>query len=163
MSIDSAVFRSIHSTVFDTGGIELNENEPFPPQGPVGIEIVALAVAALLEREKLERCSDPATRRSPWTYSGACRLTWGTTRHLRFRYGNRVLDVTLNTTERGATLYYAGLAAQFARQCKGEKIRIDLGARRMHGKVHIDGEAFHISSAGRHIRFFLDRSARVPG
>lgn len=150
-----SIVRSVRGADLDTGLLERNESAPFPRQAPVGIEIVALAVAALLEREKRERSIDAADRHSPWTYGGAWRMTGGASRHLRFGYGDQaddqMLDVTLNTTERGATLYYAGLAAQFSRQCKGDDIRIDLGARRTRGQVRIDGGAFHVSHAGRHI------------
>ncbi|WP_042885448.1 hypothetical protein [Cupriavidus necator] len=60
------------------GLIERNEKILFPPPAPVGIEIIALAVAALLDRENKERRIAAADRLSPWTYGGAWRLKGGT-------------------------------------------------------------------------------------
>ncbi|MCY1264107.1 Acetyl-/propionyl-coenzyme A carboxylase alpha chain [compost metagenome] len=135
----------------DTGLIERNEKVLFPPPAPVDMEIIALAVAALLDRENKERRIDAADQHSPWTHGGAWRLNSGASRALRFGYGEQVLDVTLNTNARGSTLYYAGMAGQFSAQCQADDIRVDLGTRRAHGQVHLDDETFHVFSAGRHV------------
>ncbi|WP_042886115.1 acetyl/propionyl/methylcrotonyl-CoA carboxylase subunit alpha [Cupriavidus necator] len=146
--VSSEAFRTAD---LDTGLIERNEKVLFPPPAPVGMEIIALAVAALLDRENKERRIDAADQHSPWTHAGAWRLNSGASRQLRFGYGEQVLDVTLNTNERGSTLYYAGMAGQFSAKCQADDIRVDLGTRRAHGQVHLDGETFHVFSAGRHV------------
>ncbi|AGW90826.1 3-methylcrotonyl-CoA carboxylase subunit alpha [Ralstonia pickettii DTP0602] len=146
--VSSEAFRTAD---LDTGLIERNEKVLFPAPAPVGMEIIALAVAALMDRENKERRIDAADQHSPWTHGGAWRLNGGATRQLRFAYGEQVLDVTLNTNERGSTLYYAGMAGQFSAQCQADDIRVDLGTRRAHGQVHLDGETFHVFSAGRHV------------
>ncbi len=146
--VSSEAFRTAD---LDTGLIERNEKELFPPPAPVGMEVIALAVAALLDRENKERRIDAADQHSPWTHGGTWRLNGGASRQLRFGYGEQVLDVTLNTNERGSTLYYAGMAGQFSTQCKADDIRVDLGTCRTHGQVHLDGEMVHVFSAGRHV------------
>ncbi|WP_432258949.1 acetyl/propionyl/methylcrotonyl-CoA carboxylase subunit alpha [Cupriavidus sp. TMH.W2] len=146
--VSSEAFRTAD---LDTGLIERNEKVLFPPPAPVGMEIIALAVAALLDRETRERRIDAADQHSPWTHGGAWRLNGGVSRTLRFGYGDHVLDVTLNTNERGSTLIYADQATPFACTCQADDIRINLGTRRAHGQVHADGESFHVFYAGRHV------------
>ncbi|WP_354685174.1 biotin/lipoyl-containing protein, partial [Cupriavidus necator] len=146
--VSSEAFRTAD---LDTGLIERNENTLFPPPAPVGMEVIALAVAALLDRENKERRIDAADQHSPWTHGGAWRLNSGASRALRFGYGDQVLDVTLNSNARGSTLYYAGMAAPFSSRCQADDIRIDLGTRRAHGQVHLDDETLHVFSAGRHV------------
>jgi 3-methylcrotonyl-CoA carboxylase alpha subunit len=135
----------------DTGLIARNEAILFPPPAPVGMEIIALAVAALLARENSERRIDAADQHSPWTHAGAWRLNGGASRMLRFGYGEQVLEVTLNSNQRGSTLSYADQAVPFAFTCQADDFRIDLGARRAHGQVHAEGDEFHVFHGGRHI------------
>ncbi|WP_029047307.1 acetyl/propionyl/methylcrotonyl-CoA carboxylase subunit alpha [Cupriavidus sp. amp6] len=146
--VKSEAFRTAD---LDTGLIERNEKTLFPPPAPVGMEIIALAVAALLDREARELRIDAADPHSPWTHGGAWRLNGGVSRQLRFGYGDHVLDVTLNTNARGSTLIYADQAAPFASTCQADDLRVNLGTRRAHGQVHSDGETFHVFYAGRHV------------
>ncbi|WP_349605209.1 MULTISPECIES: acetyl/propionyl/methylcrotonyl-CoA carboxylase subunit alpha [Cupriavidus] len=146
--VSSQAFRTAD---LDTGLIERNEKVLFPAPAPVGMEIIALAVAALMDRENRERRIDAADQHSPWTHGGAWRLNGGATRQLRFGYGEQVLDVTLHINEHRSTLIYADQAAPFACTCQAGDIRVDLGTRRAHGQVHVDGEAFHVFNAGRHV------------
>ncbi|AQV92439.1 3-methylcrotonyl-CoA carboxylase [Cupriavidus necator] len=146
--VSSQAFRTAD---LDTGLIERNEKVLFPPPAPVGMEIIALAVAALMDRETRERRIDAADQHSPWTHGGTWRLNGGVSRTLRFGYGDHVLDVTLNTNGRGSTLIYADQATPFACTCQADDIRINLGTRRAHGQVHADGENFHVFYAGRHV------------
>ena len=134
----------------DTGLIERNEATLFPAPAPVGMEIIALATAALLDRETRERRLDAADQHSPWTHAGAWRLNGGATRTLRFAYGSHTLDVMLTANERGCTLFYADQAAPFRTSCQADDIRVDLGTRRAHGQVHVEGNDFHVFNAGRH-------------
>ncbi|QUN26791.1 acetyl/propionyl/methylcrotonyl-CoA carboxylase subunit alpha [Cupriavidus sp. KK10] len=146
--VSSQAFRTAD---LDTGLIERNEATLFPPAAPVGLEVIALAVAALLDRETRERRIDAADQHSPWTHGGAWRLNGGVSRTLRFGYGEQVLEVTLNTDARGSTLIYANQVVSFACNCQGDEIRVDLGTRHAHGQVHADGEVFHAFHAGRHV------------
>uniref|UniRef100_UPI00279619D0 acetyl-CoA carboxylase biotin carboxyl carrier protein subunit n=1 Tax=Cupriavidus taiwanensis TaxID=164546 RepID=UPI00279619D0 len=132
------------------GLIERNEAVLFPPPAPVGMEVIALAVAALLARENQQRRIDAADQHSPWTHAGAWRLNGGASRRLRFGYGEQVLDVTLDSNERGSTLSYADQAAPFAYTCQADDLRVNLGTRRAHGQVHLDGDEIHVFHGGRH-------------
>ncbi|WP_290367574.1 acetyl-CoA carboxylase biotin carboxyl carrier protein subunit, partial [Cupriavidus taiwanensis] len=145
--VKSEAFRTAD---LDTGLIARNEAVLFPPPAPVGMELIALAVAALLARENQQRRIDAADQHSPWTHAGAWRLNGGVSRRLRFGYGEQVLDVTLDSNERGSTLSYADQAAPFAYTCQADDIRVNLGTRRAHGQVHLDGDEFHVFHGGRH-------------
>ncbi|WER46170.1 acetyl/propionyl/methylcrotonyl-CoA carboxylase subunit alpha [Cupriavidus sp. WKF15] len=145
--VKSEAFRTAD---LDTGLIERNEATLFPAPAPVGMEIIALATAALLDRETRERRIDAADQHSPWTHGGAWRLNSGATRTLRFAYGSHTLDVMLTMNERGSTLIYADQAAPFRASCQADDVRVDLGTRRAHGQVHVEGDDFHIFNAGRH-------------
>ncbi|MBY4896714.1 acetyl/propionyl/methylcrotonyl-CoA carboxylase subunit alpha [Cupriavidus sp. AU9028] len=134
----------------DTGLIARHEAGLFPAPAPIGIEIVALAVASLLDMETRERRIDAADPQSPWTHAGPWRMNGGAQRVLRFTAGEQTLEATLHADARGSTLVYADQAAPFRAQCIHDDIHVDLGTRRTHGKVHHDGEVFHVFAAGRH-------------
>ncbi|NOV27953.1 3-methylcrotonyl-CoA carboxylase, partial [Cupriavidus necator] len=146
--VKSEAFRTAD---LDTGLIARNEPVLFPPPAPVGMELIALAVAALLAREDQQRRVDPADQHSPWTHAGAWRLNGGVSRTWRFGYGEQVLEARLDTNARGSTLIYADQAAPFAFTCQADEVRINLGTRRARGQVHVDGEYFHVFYAGRHV------------
>ncbi|MDF3836952.1 3-methylcrotonyl-CoA carboxylase, partial [Cupriavidus basilensis] len=139
----------------DTGLIERNQAVLFPPPPPVGIEVIALAVAALLDAETRARRVDPADAHSPWSHAGAWRLNGGTQRALGFSVagpaGGHTVEVTLATDARGSTLFFADQAAPFRPQCAAGDIRVDLGTRRAHGQVHAEGDTFHVFSGKRHV------------
>jgi len=145
--VSSQAFRTAD---LDTGLIERNEAVLFPQPAPVGMEIIALAVAALLDREARERRIDAADQHSPWTHGGQWRLNGNASRALRFGRGSHTLDVVLTSNEKGSTLIYADQAAPFKAACQADDIRVDLGTRRAHGQVHVDGDDFHVFNAGRH-------------
>nr|WP_315593396.1 acetyl/propionyl/methylcrotonyl-CoA carboxylase subunit alpha [uncultured Cupriavidus sp.] len=134
----------------DTGLIERNQVTLFPPQKSVGIEAIALAVAALLEREIRERRIDEADCHSPWTHAGGWRLNGRDRRTLYFHGAGHRLEVVLKDDTRRSTLIYADQAAPFAYTFKADDIRVDLGTRRTHGQVHLEGDTFHVFHAGRH-------------
>jgi len=146
--VSSQAFRTAD---LDTGLIERNEKVLFPPPAPVGMELIALAVAALLEREKRERRIDAADQHSPWTHGGAWRLNGGASRTLQFAHGDQVLDVTLGSNERGSTLVYGDQTVPFTCTSQADDIRVDLGTRRAHGQVHTEGDEIHVFNAGRHV------------
>ncbi|TWG82245.1 3-methylcrotonyl-CoA carboxylase alpha subunit [Cupriavidus gilardii J11] len=135
----------------DTGLIARHEATLFPAPAPVGMEAIALAVAALLDGEARERRVDAADPQSPWTHAGPWRLNGGARRVLRFSAQGDTLEVTLQSDERGSTLVYGDQAAPFRAECINDDIRVDLGTRRAHGQVHRDGDLFHVFSAGRHV------------
>ncbi|MGO4304517.1 acetyl/propionyl/methylcrotonyl-CoA carboxylase subunit alpha [Cupriavidus sp. RAF12] len=145
--VKSEAFRTAD---LDTGLIERNQAVLFPPQKSVGIESISLAVAALLERDIRTRHIDAADRNSPWTHAGAWRLNGRDTRTLHFTCGGSKLEVVLKDDTRRSTLIYADQAAPFAYIFNADDIRVDLGTRRTHGQVHVEGDTFHVFTAGRH-------------
>ncbi|CAG9175874.1 acetyl/propionyl/methylcrotonyl-CoA carboxylase subunit alpha [Cupriavidus respiraculi] len=146
--VSSQAFRTAD---LDTGLIERNHDALFPAPAPVGIEVIALAVAAVLDSERRERRIDAADRHSPWTHAGPWRLNGGARRVLRFGIAGQTLEATLQAEERGSTLSFADQAAPFSSHCVNDDIRIDLGTRRVHGQVHAEGETLHVFVGGRHV------------
>ena len=145
--VKSEAFRTAD---LDTGLIERNQAALFPPQKPAGMEAIALAVAALLEREASTRRIDDADRHSPWTHAGAWRLNGRESRALHFSHGGHKVEVVLRADARRSTLIHADQAAPFAYVFNADDIRVDLGTRRTHGQVHVEGDTFHVFTAGRH-------------
>lgn len=135
----------------DTGLIARHEAELFAAPAPVGMETIALAVAALLDDETRERRVDAADPQSPWTHAGPWRLNGGARRVLRFATQGSTLEVELQADMHGSTLVFADQAAPFRAECVHDDIRVDLGTRRAHGQVHRDGEVLHVFHAGRHV------------
>ncbi|WP_422647668.1 Methylcrotonoyl-CoA carboxylase subunit alpha [Cupriavidus sp. H18C1] len=135
----------------DTGLIARHEATLFAPPAPVGMELIALAVAALLDAEARERRIDAADPHSPWTHAGSWRLNAGAQRVLRFAHGADTLEVTLQADAQGSTLFYADQAAPFRTHCVADAVQVDLGTRRAHGQVHRDGDVFHVFAGGRHV------------
>jgi len=60
--VTSQAFRTAD---LDTGLIERNQAALFPPPAPVGMEVIALAVAALLDAQARARRVDPADAHPP--------------------------------------------------------------------------------------------------
>ena len=145
--VKSEAFRTAD---LDTGLIERNQSVLFPPPKAAGMEAIALAVAALLERETRTRRIDEADRHSPWTHAGPWRLNGRESRTLYFSHRGNKVEVVLRADPRRSTLIYADQAAPFAYVFKADDIRVDLGTRRTHGQVHVEGDMFHVFTAGRH-------------
>ena len=148
--VKSEAFRTAD---LDTGLIERNQTVLFPPQKTAGIEAIALAMAALLERETRTRRIDEADRHSPWTHAGGWRLNGRDVRTLHFHGGGHKLEAVLkgNASDTSKnTLIYADQAAPFAYTFNADDIRVDLGTRRTHGQVHVEGDTFHVFHDGRH-------------
>ena len=151
--VKSEAFRTAD---LDTGLIERNQDVLFPPPrsggAAVGMEAIALAVGALLDREARTRRIDASDPHSPWTHAGPWRLNGRDERTLRFATGGgATLDVVLRTDmRRRGTLIFADQAAPFAYTCQADDFHVDLGTLREHGQVHVEGDTFHVFHAGRH-------------
>lgn len=143
--------RAFREADLDTGLIERNAAELFPAPARVGMETIALAVAALLAREKRERRVDATDRHSPWTHGGPWRMNGKAVRALRFAAGEATLEVTLAVDEQGSTLAFADQATPFRTACREDAIEVDLGTRRARGQVHAEGDVFHVFQGGRHV------------
>jgi 3-methylcrotonyl-CoA carboxylase alpha subunit len=148
--VSSQAFRTAD---LDTGLIERNQATLFPPQKTVRIDAIALAVAAMLEREASTRRIDEADRHSPWTHAGGWRLNGRDVRMLHFHDGSQRLEAVLRDRSgdgQHLALVYADQAAQFAYTFSAADIRVDLGTRRTHGQVHVEADTFHVFHDGRH-------------
>ncbi len=141
--VKSEAFRTAD---LDTGLIERNEATLFPPPAPVGMEIIALAVAALLDRETRERRVDAADQHSPWTHGGAWRLNGAGRTTYRLQTPDGDLDVSVQSEAGRQSLTAHGKTWPFRASLRDEVHTVDLGERTAKGHCHIEGDTLHVFS-----------------
>ncbi|NUA30384.1 acetyl/propionyl/methylcrotonyl-CoA carboxylase subunit alpha [Cupriavidus basilensis] len=147
--VTSQAFRTAD---LDTGLIERNQAALFPPPAPVATEVIALAVAALVDAQTRARRVDPADAHSPWQNAGAWRLNADATSQFRLRTGEGETLASLRSDggkqwltvgEQTLPLRAASLAGSHA---------LDLGERTVKGNTHIDGDALYVFSGKQQTR-----------
>ncbi|WER47573.1 acetyl/propionyl/methylcrotonyl-CoA carboxylase subunit alpha [Cupriavidus sp. WKF15] len=141
--VKSEAFRTAD---LDTGLIERNEATLFPAPAPVGMEIIALATAALLDRETRERRIDAADQHSPWTHGGAWRLNGAASTAYRLQSPDGNIDVTVHSEAGRQRLTARGKSLPFRASLRDEVHTIDLGELTVKGQCHIDGDTLHVFS-----------------
>jgi 3-methylcrotonyl-CoA carboxylase alpha subunit len=141
--VKSEAFRTAD---LDTGLIERNEATLFPPPAPVGMEIIALAVAALLDREARERRIDAADQHSPWTHGGAWRLNGAGRTTYRLQGADGEFDVCVHSDDGRQWLTARGKTLPFRASLRDEVHTVDLGERTVKGQCHIEGDTLHVFS-----------------
>lgn len=139
--VGSQAFRTAD---LDTGLIERNEGELFPAPEPVSIDTVALAVAALLEREARKRRISKADRHSPWAHNGAWRLNGAGQTAYRLRTPDGEFEVSVRTEAGGQWLHVRGQVLPIRASFDDEAYAVDLGDRMVKGTCHIEGDTLHI-------------------
>jgi 3-methylcrotonyl-CoA carboxylase alpha subunit len=139
----------------DTGLIERHHDALFPAVLEVGMEVLALAAAALLQGESVGHSRAAAgTHYDPWADSTGWRMNATVCRRLEFDSdaGHSALDVEyLEQCWRLRRAGDAGEAAgmQVVSHDAGQ-FTLRLAGRRVHGAVVRDGDAFHVFSAQAH-------------
>jgi 3-methylcrotonyl-CoA carboxylase alpha subunit len=153
--IESAPFSGAD---LDTGLIERHHATLFPTPVAPGMEVLALAAAALLQGDLAGRSRATAgTHYDPWADSTGWRLNGTVTRRLKFdsEAGQSAIDVEYledswrlgdvgnvgNANERTAMQIVSHHAGEFTLRMAG---------RRVHGTVVRDGDAFHVFNAHTH-------------
>ncbi|AOZ09324.1 acetyl/propionyl/methylcrotonyl-CoA carboxylase subunit alpha [Cupriavidus malaysiensis] len=136
----------------DTGLIERNRAVLFPPAAPVGMEAIALAVAALQAREAAERRVDEADPHSPWVRAGAWRLNGDSHTDYLFGAADGELRARLQATAAGEWLRFDGRSEPFRAVAHDGSCTVVLGGRTLHGHYHLEDDAVHVFQAGRHVR-----------
>ncbi|MDF3838639.1 3-methylcrotonyl-CoA carboxylase, partial [Cupriavidus basilensis] len=139
----------------DTGLIERNQAVLFPPPAPLGTEVIALAVAAVLDAETAARRVDPADAHSPWSQAGAWRLNGAATRQYRFRGAEGEIVASLHSDGARQALTVGGQTVPFHALSQHGSHALDLGLRTVKGSTHIDGETIHVFSGNRQTRLEL--------
>ncbi|MGO4331726.1 acetyl-CoA carboxylase biotin carboxylase subunit [Cupriavidus sp. 2TAF22] len=148
----------------DTGLIERNQAALFPPAAPVGMDGIALAVAALLDEQARTRRVDPADAHSPWQHGGAWRLNGEATSQYRLRSGDgeTVASVRSDGTRQWLTVGDHTVPLRVA--SAGGSHAIDLGERTVKGSTHLEGDAIYVFSGNRQTRLdLIDPLAHAGG
>ncbi|PUA19349.1 acetyl/propionyl/methylcrotonyl-CoA carboxylase subunit alpha [Glaciimonas sp. PCH181] len=136
------------SADLDTGLIERHHAALFPAPAPVSIEVMALAVMALLAHES--RRTRVASS-DPWALLTGWRMNATLQRTLEFTDLGQRLPVTLDYEQNGWTLGYANLTSQVTlvtQQGSDYAIRVD--GRLVRGTVVVDRDTVHVFAAGKH-------------
>jgi len=136
----------------DTGLIERNREALFPPPAPVGMEGIALAVAALRAREAAERRVDEADANSPWARAGAWRLNGDSHAAYLFRSPEGELRASLRSSAGGEWLSLDGSSAPFRAVAHDGNCTVVLGERTVHGSYYLEEDAVHVFWNGRQVR-----------
>ncbi|MDB5855421.1 MAG: acetyl/propionyl/methylcrotonyl-CoA carboxylase subunit alpha [Herminiimonas sp.] len=147
----------------DTGLIERHHETLFPASTMPGMEVLALAAAALLQGDLAGHSRSTAgTHYDPWADSTGWRMNATVTRRLEFdsEAGHSAIDVEyledcwtlrrIGNTGNAGNAGNAGhsderAAMQIVSHHAGE-FTLRLAGRRVHGTVVRDGEAFHVFS-----------------
>ncbi|MDC6242078.1 3-methylcrotonyl-CoA carboxylase, partial [Ralstonia solanacearum] len=105
---------------------------------------------ALLAREARGLRTDTRDPHSPWARGSGWRLNGEAERTLRFAQGEQAIEAHLVYGRDGTRLRVDSHEAPFTTQRHGDTFTATLGSHKAAGQVHIDGEAFHVFTGGRH-------------
>lgn len=148
--------RLVEGTAFstadlDTGLIERNSDELFPPPKSAPVGALALAAVALIGAEKDASNAQSANPADPWGNAQGWRLNSAYQRQLSFADENKTYTVGMTYHARGWDLSVNGIDVELSVTARdGADLSIKLGATSMHGTVRRDGEVFHVFTGGRH-------------
>lgn len=137
----------------DTGLIERHHDTLFPAAQPVPATALALAAAALLEREQIRQRRqylDSTDPHSPWHQHNGWRLNGHYERTLHFDQDDTRHDVVLAYLGDHSTLAVASRTLPFAYRHEQGALQVTLGDTRTQGHVHVDGATYHVFFEGRH-------------
>ncbi|CAN5186884.1 acetyl/propionyl/methylcrotonyl-CoA carboxylase subunit alpha [soil metagenome] len=135
------------SADLDTGLIERNQEELFPPVRAASLEQLSLAAASLLAAGR----SASSASSDPWSDTSGWRMNATLQRRLDFSNDAGSCPVSIGyqndgwTIRHGAEWHVLRLSAQ-----DGNDFSIDLGNQAVHGTVVRDNELFHVFSGGAH-------------
>jgi 3-methylcrotonyl-CoA carboxylase alpha subunit len=143
--VTSQAFRTAD---LDTGLIERNQAALFPPPAKVGIDVIAQAVAALVDAQARARRVDPADAHSPWQHAGAWRLNGDASSQFRLRTSEGETLASLRSDNGKQWLTVGDQTVPF----RATAHALDLGERIVKGSTHIDGEALYVFSGNQQTR-----------
>ncbi|WP_407049156.1 acetyl/propionyl/methylcrotonyl-CoA carboxylase subunit alpha [Methyloraptor flagellatus] len=145
------------AAALDTGFIERHRADLMPEPAPVGLDRLALAVAAHLDQAGQAAETDPADPWSPWAAAGAFRLNRPRTVNLVIeadgaerRISAEVAGSRLNIREAGQADTDIAIEARFAADGRFDAVLgAGVGARRISGRVVVAGGRTTIFADGR--------------
>ncbi len=140
----------------DTGLIERNHAALFPPPAAASLAVLALACAAILQREQASAAQSPG---NPWAVTSGWRMLSTLARRLPLRDGDHVHALLLAYAPHGFTLHHGERraaveaivvsGADAADDSAAIAIRLDDDIVR--GSVVAEGELLHVFYRGEHV------------
>lgn len=135
--------------VLDTGLIERNQNSLLSSPASVSYATMALATAALLNREQPGGMSEDPY--SPWTATSGWRLNSTYKRSLRWLVNNREIEATVVYAPSGISLEAGGTAYPLAIQSvHNNDVSLTAGTLIISGQVYSEGPIYHVFESGEH-------------
>jgi 3-methylcrotonyl-CoA carboxylase alpha subunit len=131
----------------DTGLIERNQDELFPPLQPASLPALALAAAALLdsERNRTQTANDPWADASGWRMNGTLQ------RQLDFADEAHAYPVQVAYLQSGWTITHRDASSTLTMLGRdADSLMIKLDNETVHGNVVRDGDVFHVFIGGTH-------------
>ncbi|HYD62162.1 MAG TPA: acetyl/propionyl/methylcrotonyl-CoA carboxylase subunit alpha [Noviherbaspirillum sp.] len=131
----------------DTGLIERNHAELFPPVPPTVLPVLALAVASLLVSEQ----SAGAAANDPWASTSGWRMNTTLLRTLDYADESGAYPVTIGYNETGWSIAQGATVANMTLvERNGKHLVVKLDGAAVRGTVVRDGEMFHVFTGGAH-------------
>ena len=153
--------KSFSGADLDTGLIERNQDELFPPARPASLALLALASAALLDSEKDGAQGSAAARTDPWAATSGWRLNGALLRSIDF--ADEAQDHALQVAYRDGGWSIGsgvgsghghglgqGMAPMRVVERDGRDIVIKLDGQTVRGSVVCEGDTFHVFTSGAH-------------
>ncbi|MES2102858.1 MAG: acetyl/propionyl/methylcrotonyl-CoA carboxylase subunit alpha [Pseudomonadota bacterium] len=140
--------QAFSSADLDTGLIERNQAELFPPLAAAPVPVLALAAVALLQSEKNEGQGDP------WQSSHGWRMNSTLRRSLQYTEESHAHDVAVSYLAEGWDISASGQQTRIT-LVKNDRhgandLSLKLGEQTVHGTVVRDGESVHVFTGGNH-------------
>ncbi|MCD6027166.1 MAG: acetyl/propionyl/methylcrotonyl-CoA carboxylase subunit alpha [Solimicrobium sp.] len=141
--------RLIRSSAFstadlDTGLIERNHLELFPPRAAISLPLLALAAVHLLQPEHQINCNDP------WSSGHGWRMNSNLVRSLRFSREDDIHEIIVRYVTNGWHIAGADEEA-FVKRIDSDQLIIEIDGQIVNGTVVRHGEQVHVFSKGHHI------------
>ena len=133
----------------DTGLIERNHDELFPPQPSMSLPVLGLAAASLLTSEQ----NAGAAANDPWANTSGWRMNGTLVRQLDYADESGAYPLSVSYREAGWAIAQGDASAVMTlveRDSKQLVIKLDGAAVR--GTVVRDGEMFHVFTGGTHFQ-----------
>ncbi|HEY0845636.1 MAG TPA: acetyl/propionyl/methylcrotonyl-CoA carboxylase subunit alpha [Noviherbaspirillum sp.] len=133
----------------DTGLIERNHDELFPPLPAVSLPVLGLAAASLLTSEQIAG----AAANDPWADTSGWRMNGTLVRSLDYADEAGAYPLSVSYRENGWAIRQGDASAVMTLvERDGQQLVIKLDGAAVRGTVVRDGEMFHVFTGGAHFQ-----------
>jgi 3-methylcrotonyl-CoA carboxylase alpha subunit len=139
----------------DIGLVERNLNQLLTPDRPISFPLLALATAALLERERAKTTPQTTDQFSPWTQTSGWRLNAEFVRTLFWRTDYHSVAAKLTYSRKGYLLELNGHSVSvsvFEQKDNAFVLLTDTG--KIVGRVYQQDDIFEVVADGEQVRFY---------